>query len=95
MGRYQTRDQVREAQLLRQSKFPPDRLAFHSGLKSVGKDVEAFTLYKNYQITFDTLRAEIAKNNYLEDYWPDHMVPEEMMLEELKNTGWRRTYGDV
>lgn len=95
MARYNAKDSVREIQLLRQSKFPPDRLAFHNAQTSITKDVEAFTLYKNFQITFDTLRAEIAKNNYLEDYWPDHMVPEEMMLTELKNTGWCRKYGNV
>lgn len=75
-------------QAWRQAKFPPDRIAFCQSAAS--KDQAALQRWAAGDTTFAWLRAEIAKNNYLDKYFPNGMIPEEMMKKELKLMGWSR-----
>ena len=77
--------QIVRDQESRQQCFPPDRLAFH--YSAVSKDTMMFKAFERHEITLHMLCMEVAKNNYLDDYFPDG-VPEDMMINELKIIGW-------
>ena len=81
---------LREDQNARQAVFPLDRIAFYQSEGVVGSDNKAFKQYFHGDISFDALRRIIAKNNYLETCWPDGMIPEDMMHNELRLLGWER-----
>lgn len=81
------KSQIVRNQEARQQCFPPDRLAFH--YSAVNKDTTLFKLFESHQITLHMLCVEVARNNYLGDYWPDGAVPEEIMLNELRIIGWK------
>ena len=74
----------------RQKLFPPDRIALGDWPRTVSEDMVAMREYRTGEITFDTLRMRIAANNYLDDYFEDHMVPEHAMRNLLRFTGWER-----
>lgn len=83
------RDKICREQGFRQSrKFPKDRIAFYRGTQAVVADTKAFSQWFEKEITLDELRSVVAKNNYLDEYFPDGMIPEAMMLNELRHTGW-------
>lgn len=79
---------IREAQEKRQAKYPKDRIAM---LETKVQD-DKIDLQKFYHkdISFKELRRRIAKNNHLDEYFEDGMIPEEAMITTLKNTGWYR-----
>lgn len=79
---------VRAEQAARQKRFPPDRIAFAK--QAAQKDAAALADWAAGATTFAWLRAEIAKNNYLDEYFPNGMIPEEMMKNELKIMGWSK-----
>lgn len=81
---------IREDQNFRQSYFPLDRIAFYQSAGTASSDLKAFKQYFYGDISFDQLRKVIAKNNYLETYFQDGMIPEDMMRNELKMLGWER-----
>ncbi len=81
-----------EAQMKRQPKYPPDRIAFWPGDRVAHLDMVDFKEYKDGRISFDELRVRIAKNNYLNEYFPEGMIPENMMRTELRYTGWERKH---
>ena len=83
-----TRDMICEEQEARQALFPPDRIAFT--FRAASDDLAALKAWAEGRITFDLLRATIARNNYLDRYFENGMIPEAMMRSELKHTGWRR-----
>lgn len=83
-----TRETIRAEQEARQDNFPPDRIAFT--FRAATDDVTAFKAWAEGRITFDLLRAQVARNNFLDKYFPNGMVPEDMMRSELRHTGWRR-----
>ena len=47
--------------------------------------------YKYGRISFDTLRAHIAYNNFLDGIYPDG-IPEVAMRKFLSWSGWERRY---
>ena len=81
---------LREDQNARQAVFPLDRIAFHQSSAAVGNDLKAFKQYYYDEISFNSLRRVIARNNYLETYFQDGMIPEDMMRNELKLLGWEK-----
>lgn len=83
-----TKETIRAEQEARQGYFPPDRIAFT--FRAAIDDQAALGEWANGTITFDMLRAKIAKNNYLDKYFANGMIPERMMLNELDVIGWRR-----
>lgn len=83
-----TRETIRAEQEARQALFPKDRIAFT--FRAASDDLTALKSWAEGRITFDLLRATIARNNYLDRYFENGMIPEGMMRSELKHTGWRR-----
>lgn len=83
-------DVTRVRQEERQRRFPPDRIAFYSGPGAVIADNNALARWANGFESFDWLRSAIAYNNYLDHYFPNGMIPEDMMLSELRHIGWSR-----
>lgn len=81
-------DRRRVEQAERQANFPSDRIAFAK--QAAQKDAAALADWASGATTFAWLRAEIAKNNYLDEYFPNGMIPEEMMKNELKIMGWSK-----
>jgi len=81
-------DRRRIEQAERQANFPPDRIAFCPSTASA--DQAALADWASGVTTFAYLRAKIAENNYLDEYFPNGMIPEEMMKNELKIMGWSR-----
>ena len=79
---------VRAEQAARQKRFPPDRIAFCPSTASA--DQAALADWASGVTTFAYLRAKIAENNYLDEYFPNGMIPEEMMKNELKIMGWSK-----
>lgn len=75
-----------EIQEGRQSKFPPDRIAFHE--KAAPMDANAMSDYVKGLISFDALCRIVAWNNYLDEYFEDGMIPAPMMKNELRMCGW-------
>lgn len=74
----------------RQAKFPKNRIAFNKSEASAKDDRIAFARYYRNEITLSMLCEIVARNNFLDDHWDDHKVPEKMMLNELKELGWIR-----
>lgn len=89
MGIY-TKSPQRQAQEKRQAGFPANKLAFLKGWGAAGLDRSAMKEWAEGRATFDWLRAQVAKNNLLDKYFPNGMVPAEMMRQACKDTGWRR-----
>lgn len=83
-----TRETIRAEQEARQALFPPDRIAFT--FRAATADLTALKSWAEGNITFDLLRATIARNNFLDKYFENGMIPEAMMRNELRHTGWRR-----
>ena len=75
-------------QEVRQLGFPIDRIAFKQAESAVNHDCEVLEKYANGEITFRALRKAIAKNNYLDNFFEDGMIPEHMMRNELRIMGW-------
>lgn len=75
-------------QAARQELFPPDRIAFCASAATM--DQVVLRRWACGEVTFDWLRARIAENNFLEKYFPNGMIPESMMRNELKIMGWSR-----
>lgn len=71
------------------NKFPPDRIAFRP--EAATEDMTNFKLYNNGDITLKALCRCVAKSNLLDEIYPDG-IPEEMMLNELRITGWDRKW---
>ena len=88
MGRTHAADTRRRDQEERQSYYPKDRIAFT--FRAASDDLQSLKAWAEGRITFDLLRAAIARNNYLDNYFENGMIPEAMMRSELKHTGWRR-----
>lgn len=88
----ETRADIRARQESRQTeKFPPDRIAF---IKSAAIDDQIdLKKYRDGKMTFDQLRRSIAEHNLLDKVWVDGMIPERMMMHELKLLGWSKPYG--
>lgn len=91
------KDELLERQNERQAKFPKDRIAFipsaaSMDIHNIRTFISAVTHEKSTRSTrasaFFNLRAEVCKSNYLFDYFKDGMIPAEMMLNELRITGW-------
>ena len=74
----------------RQKHFPPDRIALAYWPQTVASDMTAMRRYREGDITFDTLRLLVARNNYLDEYYEDNMIPETAMRNLLRFTGWER-----
>ena len=68
--------------------FPSDRLAFYP--RAASDDCAVFRRYREEQITFEMLCAEVARNNLLDHYFDYGIVPAKMMRNELKLLGWER-----
>ena len=68
--------------------FPSDRLAFYP--RAASDDCAVFRRYREEQITFEMLCAEVARNNLLDHYFDYGIVPAKMMRNELKILGWER-----
>ena len=75
-----------EIQESRQKKYPPDRIAFYE--KAASEDASAMNDYVKGFISFDALCRIIARNNYLDEYFEDGMIPAPMMKNELRMCGW-------
>ena len=69
-------------------KFPQDRLAFYP--RAASADCAVFRQYRDGDINFAMLCAEVARNNLLDHYFDFGVVPERIMRNELKITGWER-----
>lgn len=74
------------------NKFPPDRIAFR--LEAVTEDMKNFKLYNEGSITLRELCRCVAKSNLLDELFPEG-IPEEMMLNELRLTGWDRRWASM
>ena len=83
----------KDQEFRQRKKFPKDRIAFRSVKQTVVEDQKDFKEYFDGVIDFDTLRARIAKNNLLDEYFEDGMIPTAMMRNTLKITGWTRRHG--
>lgn len=82
------REQNRFEQSIRQAQFPIDRIAFYRS--AAAADNSALNTYESDPNTsFDWLRAQIARNNYLDSYFANGMIPEGMMKNEMTLLGWR------
>ena len=68
-----------------------DRIAFYQTEAAVAADNRDLKLWQQRKITFQHLCFKIAWNNYLETFFDYGSVPEEMMLNFLKSSGWRST----
>ena len=68
--------------------FPKDRLAFYP--RAASADCASLKQYREGQINFAMLCAEVARNNLLDHYFDFGVVPERMMRNELKILGWER-----
>ena len=90
MARTHLADLRRKDQEERQSYYPKDRIALMPWTGTVAADMIALRKYREGSITFDTLRLMIAANNYLDEYYDDHMIPETAMRNLLRFTGWER-----
>ena len=90
MARTHLADLRRKDQEERQSYYPKDRIALMSWTGTVSADMIALRKYREGNITFDTLRLMVAANNFLDDYFEDHMVPADAMRNLLRFTGWER-----
>lgn len=82
----------REIQEARQRSFPKDRLAFSKKPKAASDDCASFRRYREEQITFEMLCAEVAQNNLLDQYFPFGIVPPKIMKNELRLTGWEKPW---
>lgn len=71
----------------RQKKFPPDRIAFMQTGKCADEDARAIEAFSMGECSLAMLCAQIAYNNYLDRYFPNGMIPEELMINELKILG--------
>lgn len=75
-------------QEVRQLVFPDDRIAFKRAENTVNADIKDLNRWANGEITLRALRKRIAKNNYLDNFFEDGMIPEKMMVNELRLMGW-------
>lgn len=82
--------EMRQIQEMRQKAFPPDRIAFCQTRRAVDLDMMALKEWAEGGATFDWLRAQVARNNYLDQFFPNGMIPVSMMQKACKDTGWRR-----
>lgn len=74
------------------NKFPPDRIAFRP--EAATEDMTNFKLYNTGNLTLKALCRCVAKSNLLDEIYPDG-IPEEMMLNELRITGWDRKWAST
>lgn len=74
----------------RQAAFPTDRIAFRQSSTAVMEDVACMSAYADGKITFEMLRGKVAYNNYLDRFFPDGLVPENVMHNELRIMGYEQ-----
>lgn len=76
----------------KQKRMPKDRIAFRP--EAATEDMVNFKAYSNGDMSLQTLCKYVAKANLLDGIFPDG-IPEEMMLNELRLTGWDRRWASM
>ena len=74
-------------QTLRQAKYPVDRIAFLKSWNTAQQDTDSIKKYEAGKESLEWLCSQIARHNYLDQYFIDGKIPEEMMLNELRIIG--------
>ena len=88
-----SREMMRIIQGARQACFPKGRIAFCK--QAVAADQTAMKEWAtNPHKSFDWLRRQIAYNNYLDEYYPDGMIPFQAMKDTVRMLGWVRRVED-
>lgn len=84
---------IRTRQMLRQIDYPSDRIAFRRD--AVKADREALIKYATDSHTsMQWLRRQIAKNNQLDTFFDNEMIPSEATERLIKTLGWDRKIKD-
>ena len=93
---------LRDLQEIRQAIFPKDRIAFckqaviadQASLNAWADTLKEWRINPKTHPFYDPdeamkdLRREIAEHNFLDQYFEDGMIPEDMMLSELRHIGY-------